>query len=308
MNSVVLPAWAFVLVVGLVALRAVAEEPAACPKEAVRFQAHRGGLREVPENTLAACRYAWGLGGIPEVDICTTSDGKIICLHDSTLARTTDAPDRLRNTPVKELTFDETRKWDCGRWFDPRFEGERVPSLREVFTEMHGHPERQVYLDLKKIDLGQLAGLITEYDVAEQVIFCHCVQQNCITLRELTPKVRTMLWIGDKPDEIMRKFEAAFATGFKGLDQVQLHLNAAAPATDSEGFLGYALDEPFIADALERTAAAGIDLEVLPFEFTETTIAGLLDLGVRWYATDEPKRFTACVNQWTTRADGPARP
>ena len=30
--------------------------------DAVHFQAHRGGLKEAPENTLAAYRYAWDLG------------------------------------------------------------------------------------------------------------------------------------------------------------------------------------------------------------------------------------------------------
>ena len=112
----------FVLALCLATLHAVAE-PVADLDLAVHFQAHRGGLREVPENTLAAFRYAWGLGGIPEVDICTTKDGVIICLHDATLARTTDAPDAVKDVPVEELTFEEVRKWDAGSWFDPQFKG-----------------------------------------------------------------------------------------------------------------------------------------------------------------------------------------
>ena len=88
----------------------------------VHFQAHRGGMREAPENTLAAYRYAWALGGIPEVDVCTTKDGVIICLHDATLARTTNAPADVKDVPVSELTFEDVRTWDAGwnKWGQSR--------------------------------------------------------------------------------------------------------------------------------------------------------------------------------------------
>ncbi len=297
------PTLLLVLALGLVPLQPAATAPLAKQDTAVHFQAHRGGLREVPENTMAAFRYAWDLGGIPEVDICTTKDGEIICLHDSTLARTTNAPDAIKDLPVEELTLAEIRKWDCGTWFDPRFRGERVPELREVFAEMRGHASRQVYLDFKKLDLAQLADLIAEYGAAKQIIFCHNTHQNCITLQGLAPDVRTMLWIGGKPDEIKAKFERARATGFKGLNQVQLHLKKPKPG-ERPGFLGYSLDPSFVTLALEQTNAAGIDLEVLPFEFDAVSIAGLLELGIRWYATDEPKRFMDCVAAWRNRVDG----
>ena len=46
------------------------------------------------------------------------------------------------------------------------------------------------------------------------------------------------------------------------------------------------------------TALNGIDLQVLPWKFERKDIEALLDLGVRWYATDEPKRFLDAVNGW----------
>ncbi|MBN2310759.1 MAG: glycerophosphodiester phosphodiesterase family protein [Candidatus Hydrogenedentes bacterium] len=275
------------------------------------FQAHRGGVREVPENTLAAFRHAWSLGGLAEVDICTTKDGEIICLHDDTLARTTNAPESVRRVPVSELTSGEIRQWDAGAWFGEKFAGERVPTLREVFGEMRaaadaagagdeGEPQGcpGVYLDYKNVDLAQLAGLIQEYGVAKQIIFCHCNQSNCIELQKLAPNVRTMLWIGGKAAEIRAKFDEVARGGFKGLDQVQLHL--AVEKVD--GGLRYAIDAEYLQHALDAATRAGIDFEVFPFDFDDASLAGLLDLGIQWFATDEPKRFRESVERWEQAA------
>ena len=50
----------------------------------VFFQAHRGGGNEMPENTLAAFKRAFEIpGAVPEVDLRTTQDGVIACMHDA---------------------------------------------------------------------------------------------------------------------------------------------------------------------------------------------------------------------------------
>lgn len=263
--------------------------------DVVRFQAHRGGLKEVPENTLAAYRYAWDLGAIPEVDICSTADKVIICLHDDTLKRTTNA-EAGADTPVSQLTFEEIRRWDAGSWFDPKYAGEKVPALEEVLQEMTTRKDACIYLDLKNVDLKQLAALIGRYDVASRVIFCHNKIESCQTMRAAVPGLRTMLWIGGKVNEIQKKFHQAADGGFEGLDQVQLHLEAAP---EKDGGIRYLMEEVFLYEALEKTAAAKVDLEVLPFEFDCSSLASLLDLGIRWFATDEPKRFQSCVQIWS---------
>ena len=81
------------------------------PKK-IYWQAHRGGGgKEAPDNTLYAMRYGWSLGGIPEADIRVTSDHEVVCLHDNTLARTTDAPPERVDRPIGELTLAEVRKY-----------------------------------------------------------------------------------------------------------------------------------------------------------------------------------------------------
>ncbi len=259
--------------------------------EGVHFHAHRGGLKEAPENTLAAYRYAWDLGGIPEVDICATGDGVIICLHDDTLKRTTNA-DSNADTPVSKLTFDEIRKWDAGRWFDAKFAGEKVPSLEEVLREMAARKDAEIYLDLKNVDLVKLGAMIRSYGVAERIIFCHNKVESCRKMREAVPGLRTMLWIGGEVSEIQEKFRKAAADGFQGLDQVQIHLK---PAPDMKDGIHYLMGEDFLGEALKTTQEKGVHLEVLPFAFDKESISALIRIGIRWFATDEPKRFKSCL-------------
>ncbi|MDF2670599.1 MAG: hypothetical protein K0R67_2905, partial [Paenibacillus sp.] len=244
----------------------------------VYWQAHRGGgAYEAPDNTMGANNYAWSLGGIPEADVRTTMDGVIVCLHDETPARTTDAPDDLKDTPISSLTFAQTNGWDAGRKFSQAFAGETIPSLEALFEAMRGRPERQVYLDLKDVDLHRLGQLIDQYEVNHQVIFAHNKQDNCIRMKEIAVGVRTMLWIGGNPEQIRRSYQTALQTGFHGLDQVQLHLNGF----DAQKLeWPYELDREFLAIAVAETLAAGVDLELLPFEFDTRAIHAMLDLGV----------------------------
>jgi len=263
----------------------------------IYWQAHRGGgAYEAPDNTMGANRYAWSLGGIPEADIRTTKDGVIVCLHDATPARTTTAPADVSHLPISEFTFDEISAWDAGVKFDEKFRGETIPALREMFEEMKGRPERLVYLDLKQVDLEQLGKLIDEYGINKQVIFTHNIQENCKSMKRIASGVRTMLWIGGSPERIMETYRQARDSGFEGLDQIQFHIKAGG----DEGW-PFQLEKPFLREALSETLTAGVDLEALPFTFDGKSMDLLLNLGIRWYATDEPARFLECVQSWQSR-------
>jgi glycerophosphoryl diester phosphodiesterase len=248
---------------------------------------------------MGANRYAWSLGGIPEADIRTTKDGIIVCLHDATPARTTTAPEAVKHLPISEFTYEETRHWDAGVRFSEQFRGERIPTLAELFAEMQGEPERLVYLDLKDVNLEQLGALIDEYGVNKQVIFAHNVQANCQSMKRIAAGVRSLLWIGGSPEQIKQKYAIARESGFAGLDQVQFHIRTNA---DAKADWPYVLDAAFLRDALAETAAAGVDLELFPFDIDAANIGLLLDIGIRWYATDEPARFLDSVRLWQGRS------
>lgn len=257
------------------------------------FQAHRGGLDEAPENTLAAFRHAWGIpGAVPEVDVRTTSDGVLICLHDDTLARTTDAPAGVRETPVAELSFEEIRKWDAGVRFDPKFEGEKVPALEELLELMKDRPERELYLDVKGVDFGALRTLLEQFGVMEQSIFVHGSRETCGELKEFFDGARTMTWLSGDPKQIKQKFTEFAEANFKGLSQLQFHLQVARVRPEIE----YALDHEFLEEAVRSTRAAGVELQLRPFRFDAASLRDLLDLGVRWYVADAPEQFAKALD------------
>jgi glycerophosphoryl diester phosphodiesterase len=93
-----------------------------------RLIGHRGAKESAPENTLASIREAARQGARwVEVDVMLTADRRPVLIHDDTLERTTNG-----NGPVPGLTLDQLRQLDAGSWFDPRFAGERVPTLEEA--------------------------------------------------------------------------------------------------------------------------------------------------------------------------------
>ena len=265
----------------------------------IYWQAHRGGGgKEAPDNTLYAMRYGWSLGGIPEADIRVTSDHEVVCLHDNTLARTTDALPAIADLPIGELTLAEVQKYDAGRKFRADCAGQHVPTVREVFSIMRDDPEKLLYADIKNYDeklfpilLDNFLALAREYGVASRIIVAgRDYALNC-RFKELCPEIKTMQWIGRTPEERMRTFRELAAKNFFGLDLVQLHLYAV------DGASGWMYDLP-IPDITEAFRTLGTRLEVFPFGvFTREAIRTLLDLGIRQFATDEPKRFSDTLKE-----------
>lgn len=105
--------------------------------------AHRGASHDAPENTLAAFQLAWEQGADAiEGDFRLAADGRIVCLHDVDTKRVAGV-----NHAVAETRLDELRALDVGRWKDPRFAGERPPTLAEVLATLP--PGRRFFVELK---------------------------------------------------------------------------------------------------------------------------------------------------------------
>ncbi|WP_231956557.1 glycerophosphodiester phosphodiesterase [Posidoniimonas polymericola] len=91
---------------------------------------HRGASHDAPENTLASFELAWrqGADGI-EGDFHLTKDRRLICVHDYDMKRVSGDPRK-----VVDLTFDEIRSLDVGKWKAPEFAGEHPPTLEEMLA------------------------------------------------------------------------------------------------------------------------------------------------------------------------------
>jgi glycerophosphoryl diester phosphodiesterase len=63
------------------------------------------------------------------VETATTSDGKLVLMHDASLDRTTDGTGAVSGKTLAQLKL-----LDAGSWFAPNFTGERIPLLEEMIT------------------------------------------------------------------------------------------------------------------------------------------------------------------------------
>lgn len=88
---------------------------------------HRGFAGKAPENTLAALRLAahYQLAWV-ETDVQLTRDKVAVILHDDTIDRTSNG-----HGMVRDLTWQQLQKSDFGSWFDERFKGEPMPTLKQ---------------------------------------------------------------------------------------------------------------------------------------------------------------------------------
>jgi glycerophosphoryl diester phosphodiesterase len=128
--------------------------------------AHRGDSGEFPENTLPAFAAAVAAGAaMIEFDVQESRDGVIVCIHDNTVDRTTDAVAVFgqEHTRVDALTQQELARLDAGLWKAPSHRGARIPTLADALVVIQrgsiamiehkaGTPERLVAL-LRRLDL-----------------------------------------------------------------------------------------------------------------------------------------------------------
>ena len=109
--------------------------------------AHRGDNVNAPENTMPAFELAASenLKWI-ELDVHQTSDGVIVCNHDSTVKRVTG-----RNLAIHDVTYEDLSKIELGPWMPGEYEHVHICTLKEalelakendmnVQVELKGHP------------------------------------------------------------------------------------------------------------------------------------------------------------------------
>ncbi len=134
------------------------------PPRSLQVMAHRGAMRQAPENSADAIEHAiadtfeW-----VEVDVRHTRDGHHVLFHDSQLERMTDGQGLVRDHTLAEI-----RALDAGTKFARRFAGRHVLTLAEALELAQGRVN--LYLDCKDIDPALLAREVTAAKMEHQVI------------------------------------------------------------------------------------------------------------------------------------------
>ncbi len=167
--------------------------------------AHRGFRAKYPENTLAAFRAAEDAGAPAlELDVTLTRDRRLVVIHDDTVDRTTDG-----NGLVADFALEELKRLDAGAWFDPRFAGERIPTLAEVFDAVG--EDIGINIEIKggafEPDFPpdaverQVTRLISERDARRRVLVSSFEREALIRVRELDARCRIGVLTADPVTE-----------------------------------------------------------------------------------------------------------
>ncbi len=152
--------------------------------------AHRGASGHAPQNTLAAFLLAAEMGadGI-ELDVHLSADGQVVVIHDDTVDATTNGRGR-----VSAMTLAELKALDAGSWFDPRFAGERIPTLQEVFEAVG----QRLLINVEiKVEAGyhpfaqeaETVRLIKDNNLVERVIVSSFSLASLRRVRRLDPHI-----------------------------------------------------------------------------------------------------------------------
>lgn len=151
--------------------------------------AHRGYSSEFPENTMPAFEGALDIGvDYIETDVQMTKDGRLVLFHDDDLQRITGL-----EGAISDYTYAQISGMDAGGWFDPAYEGVRIPTLEELLILLRDSDCR-LYLELK--DIGDAEGFVEEtlfeveqYGMLDRCVFASFCYEYLERLKALNPDV-----------------------------------------------------------------------------------------------------------------------
>ncbi len=129
--------------------------------------AHRGYSAIAPENTLSAFKFAIrSKADMIELDVQATKDGTPVVIHDAKVDRTTNGTGRVKSFYLWSL-----RELDAGSWFDPKYKGEKVPTLEEALKFINGKVPVNIEIKSSGIKVTEkVIATIYELGVEEKVL------------------------------------------------------------------------------------------------------------------------------------------
>lgn len=231
------------------------------------ISAHRGGRAEAPENTVAAFRYAAGLGTPgAECDVHLSADGVPVVIHDDTVDRTTDGTGEIRDLTAAELAQLDARSVHAD-W--PEVAG--VPSFAQVLevTKAIDYFEVEIKAD-EPSRIAELMPLmideIDRADMREMVRFISFDPDICALCHRLAPDMKLSLIV---PETTASQIAHALELGCDGI--------AGWVETATEGFVAAAHDRDLAVTVWTVNEDADFD--------------NMLAWGVDVITTDRPKHM-----------------
>jgi glycerophosphoryl diester phosphodiesterase len=155
--------------------------------------AHRGACALAPENTITSFEMAvQHLAEFIELDAKLSRDGKVMVIHDATLDRTTNGKGK-----VNEFTLADLKNLDAGAKFDPKYTGEKIPTLDEVFEAVGKkilvNVELTNYSSPNDDLIEKVAEAVNRHSMQQRVLFSSFAPKNLVHMKKLLPETPVAL-------------------------------------------------------------------------------------------------------------------
>ncbi|MBR0225355.1 MAG: hypothetical protein IJL92_04790 [Thermoguttaceae bacterium] len=271
-------------------------------RETITVVAHRGAGDLAPENCVSSLELTWGMGGIPEVDVRTTKDGRIMMFHDANFERVCPhESEEIRKSSVESMTYDEVRKLDIGSFRGEQYKGEKVVSIEEIVEELKKDNRREIVIDVKKVDFKALTDAVK--DVRFQTTLTSGNEDDLAKWADLNPDYYdATLWMGlgkYTDEDVEKRFQTLREKNFKGIKRLQIHV-----AKDADGNLRPSPE--CIRKAAEECRARGIEFQTMPWRTKDCPKAeqdidfykALLRLGSMGFGSDRPDLAFQAIDEF----------
>jgi len=147
---------------------------------------HRGEHLHHPENTIPAFQAAIQAGAdFIEVDVRTTSDGRLVLSHDDTVNRCTNGQGK-----VSEMTYAQIQRLDAGIKMGPEWTGIKMPSFDQTL-DLARVSKIGIYVDVKSASAADLVSHIESHSMSDRVVI-YCGLKLAKELLALHPQLKVM--------------------------------------------------------------------------------------------------------------------
>lgn len=179
------------------------------PTKAVQYIAHRGSNVDYPENSLPAFRAVtrhWGI----ETDIQVTSDGAWICMHDSTVDRTTNGTGTVASKTLSQI---KSLRIDTGNNLSTLSDADKqVPTLDDFLTICKTN-SRVPIIEIKTGNYSQanydsIITSLNKFNLAQGVIFISFDYQALVEIKKRLPTVPVQYLVNTISDKLISDAKA----------------------------------------------------------------------------------------------------
>ena len=181
----------------------------------IEIQGHRGARGNYPENTLVAFKFALdnNIDNL-ELDLQLTKDNILVIHHDND-TNSNICINGNGNIPIKSLTYEEIKKYDCGSKENNNFPNqirvpnEKIPTFKELLDMIRtNYYTRNIKLNVeikttKELDTYEevknfadiLINIICEYGLIKSTIIQSFDERALKYVRQIEPNIKTSFLI-----------------------------------------------------------------------------------------------------------------